>query len=900
MDNNEYNKEKSDTQKFWLTLIRDIFGVINPEDYIDFEKSVAIEHVKFIDAYIPSTGIIIEQKSTGKNLDEAFKQAKNYYDWLPFSQRGRYILTCDFNEIHVHDMEAPTKQPTIVSVSEASRDNLAFLITPGQTLPIEIAISVKAGELIQKLYKALLASLNEAVKESNYRTKEEYHERYNKGLEYINIFCVRLVFLLYAEDSGLFPKSQFHDYIAPRAIMASEAFLNLFDVLNTEVHKRDIYQDEALKEFPFVNGGLFNKKVKIPQLDENTKDIIIHDMAEEFNWSGISPTIFGAIFEATLNSETRKIQGMHYTSVNNIHKVIDPLFLDELTNTLEALLSEPVSYERTQKLLAFQNKLASLKFLDPACGSGNFLTESFISLRILENQIIAAIPDENKPPVKVSIHQFHGIESHDFAVNVAKTALWISDHQMWKATQEIYNTHDNPLPLKDYDGIEEGDALNSDLLITGWNIKHEDMLYIMGNPPFVGYSQQTPSQKDEVKKTFKNGKVDYVSCWFMLAADYVQDKNTKAAFVATNSITQGEQPAYVFNVIRERLHIKIDFAHQPFVWKNELPDPKKMAHVHIVIIGFSSNPPELRKLYTPEGLKLVKNINFYLTDGPDDDIAESTDKPISPNVPEMLLGNLPRDGGHLIIELEDYDEFIRREPKAAKYIKLYIGANEFINNLQRYCLWLVDASPQEIKDMPLVHARVKEVKEFRQASTREATRKLANTSWLFAEIRQPNSNYIIVPRTSSEGRKYIPMGFMTPDVIASNAVSIIPDATLYHFGILTSRVHMAWMRRVCGRLKSDYRYSSDMVYNTFAWPSPTKKQRAKIEMTAQAILDARENIHGSSFAAMYDDSLMPSELRKAHEENDRAVCRAYGWDEDISENEIVNELFKLYHELTEK
>ena len=899
MDNNEYIGEKGNTQKFWLALIRDVFGVINPEEYIDFEKSVAIEHVKFIDAYVPSTGIIIEQKSTGKNLDEAFKQAKNYHDWLPLSQRGRYILTCDFNEIHVHDMEAPTKQPTIIPVSEASRDNLAFLLTPGETLPLEIAISVKAGELVKKLYEALLASLNQAVRENNYRTKEEYNERYNKGLEDINVFCVRLVFLLYAEDAGLFRKSQFHDYIAPRAIMASEAFLKLFDVLNTEVHKRDIYQEEALKEFPFVNGGLFDKKVKIPQLDENTKDIIIHDMAEEFNWSGISPTIFGAIFEATLNSETRKIQGMHYTSVKNIHKVIDPLFLDELTKTLDNILKDN-SPERTEKLLRFQDKLSKLRFLDTACGSGNFLTESFISLRRLENRILAAIPEDEKCSVKVSITQFNGIEAHDFAVNVAKTALWISNHQMWKETQSIKSAQKPPLPLIDYDGIEEGNALRSGLLIKGWNIQHDDMLYIMGNPPFIGYSQQSQGQKEDVRQLYGQAKVDYVSCWFMTAAEYVQDKNTRAAFVATNSLTQGEQPGFVFKPIRKRYDIKLDFAYQSFVWKNELPDPKKMAHVHVVIIGFSSNPPEKRSLYDAEGnCKLVENINFYLEDGPDEDIAESTNKPISPNVPEMMLGNLPRDGGNLIIELEDYAKFIKKEPKARKYIRRYLGSVEFINNLQRYCLWLVDATPQEIKDMPLVYKRVKAVEKFRQKSPREATRKLANTSWLFAEIRQPEKNYIAIPEVSSQRRYYIPIAWLSPEEIPGHLYTI-PDATLYHFGVLTSRVHMAWMRRVGGRLRSDYSYSSTIVYNTFAWTTPTTRQRKSIEKTAQAILDARENIHGSSFAAMYDDSLMPSELRKAHEENDRAVCKAYGWDENISENEIVNELFKLYHKLTGK
>ena len=591
---------------------------------------------------------------------------------------------------------------------------------------------------------------------------------------------------------------------------------------------------------------------------------------------------------------------MHYTSPENIHKLIDPLFLEELRDTLAGILSEPQSAGRTQKLRDFQDRLAALKFLDPACGSGNFLTESFISLRRLENQAIAAMPPTEKRSLKVSITQFHGIESHDFAVNVAKTALWISDHQMWKETQSITDTHDSPLPLKEYEGIEEGDALRAGLLINGWKIPHDDMLYIMGNPPFLGRAQQTKAQKEAVREYFGQGKVDYVSCWFMIAAGCVQDKRTKAAFVATNSIVQGEQVASVFNPIRSRYGIKIEFAYQPFVWRNELPDPKKMAHVHVVIIGFSTCPPELRRLYTAEGMRLVENINFYLEDDPDDDIAEEAREALSEDVQPMVFGNMPIDGGNLIIKQEDYTDFIKREPGAEKFIRRYIGAYEFINNIPRWCLWLAGATPHEIQSMPLVAERVKAVKSFRLASKREVTRRLANTSWLFAWRSQPNDNYIIVPRVSSEERAYIPMGFMTPDVIASDAVSIIPGATLYHFGVLTSRVHMAWVRRVCGRLKSDYRYSGEMVYNTFAWPSPSGSLRQRIESSAQAILDARAMYPDSSLAELYSEDFMPVELREAHRENDAAVCRAYGWSEGIGEREIVRKLFMMYHELVKK
>ena len=474
--------EKSSTQKYWRKLIFDVFGIVNQDDYIEFEKRVLVGRTKFIDAYIPSTGIVIEQKSPGIDLTlperqsdgsylTPYEQAKRYYDWLPISQKGRYILTCNFDEIRVHDMEKPSAPPEIISRKDVSPDNLGFLLTPGETLHREIRISVEAGQHIRKLYDYLLDSLDNIAKENHYDK-----DQYNNARDEINVFCVRLVFLLYAEDSGLFPrKKQFTDYFRNGANRPQSALKDLFSVLKTKENERDPYLDADLKDFPYVNGGLFHDDVSFPQLDDEAKRIILHDMAG-FDWSPINPTIFGAIFEATLNDETRKQEGIHYTSSANIHKVIDPLFLDGLTETLSTILDEPESPERTQKLLAFQEKLAALRFLDPACGSGNFLTESFTSLRRLENSILDALPVTAERAVKVEITQFHGIEAINFAVNIAKTALWISDHQMWKATQDITHSNESPLPLKEYDGIEEGDALKSDALITGWNIKHEDML----------------------------------------------------------------------------------------------------------------------------------------------------------------------------------------------------------------------------------------------------------------------------------------------------------------------------------------------------------------------------------------------------------------------------------------
>ena len=882
--NDNFN-EKSDTQKFWLTLVRDVFGITNPEEYIDFEKRVEIEHVKFIDAYIPSTGIIIEQKSPGKDLEAAFSQAKSYYDWLPYRERGRYIITCDFKEFRVYDMDTPTAKPEVLTLEEVTREKLAFLIHKKAPSPKELreeAISKAAGQLARKLYESIRAK---------YKDSSDKYAIYN-----LDMFCVRIVFLLYAEDSGLFRKRQFYDYLKPSQNMAATALRELFTVLNQKPQERSPYLDPELAAFPYVNGGLFEMSLVFPQLDDEALRIILEDMSAHFDWSEISPPIFGAIFESILSDqETRREGGIHYTSLENIHKVIDPLFLDELNAELSRIMSAPPSDDRTQKLSAFQDKLASLRFLDPACGSGNFLTESFLSLRKMENKILRELPPDS--PVKVSIRQFYGIEYNHFAVAVSRTALWISSNQMWKELKR-----GNPLPLEQYNNIKQGDAMatlpglvSPGWTEAGWNVPHPDgMLYIMGNPPFLGYSQQTGAQKDEVRLYFGKAKSDYVSCWFWKAAEMLHDPRTKAAFVATNSIVQGEQPAYVFKPLRERFGIKIDFAYQPFVWTNEMSEKSNIAHVHVVIIGFSTCPPPLRKLYTPEGVRLVENINFYLAEGPDEDIAEPTNTAITTDAPPIMGGNRPADGGNLIIEGKDYPDFIKREPRAAKYIKRFMMGDEFINNKARYCLWLVGAEPDEIRSMPLVYKRVEACKADRLKGAPDR-QKLARTSWLFREQMNPE-RYIAIPVVSSEEREYIPMGWLDDTVIPGNKLFIIPDATLYDFGVLTSRVHMAWMRRVCGRLGMSYSYSKNIVYNTFCWPSPTEKQRAKIERTAQGILDARAAHPGTSFAGLYDATLMPEDLRRAHERNDAAVCGAYGWAVDISEEEIVRRLFVLYHE----
>ena len=914
--------EKGQSQIFWTTLLNQVFGIDHPEQFIIFEDQVHLDHTSFVDARIPETKVMIEQKSLGKNLGEGikqsdgtflnpFQQAKRYADSLPNSQRPRWIVTCNFAEWWVYDLEHPNDEPQKIQLAnlEKEYDRLRFLVDQGnEHIKQEEKISKDAGKLVAQIYDGLL---------------KQYHEPdASETLRSLNILCVRLVFCLYAEDAHLFgSKTAFHDYLAqyPAKDMR-RALIDLFEVLDTPNDQRDPYMDEALKAFPYVNGGLFSHDARliIPQFTEDLKELILSKASDDFDWNEISPTIFGAIFESTLNPETRRSGGMHYTSIANIHKVIDPLFLDELKDELNAIKAIPQEKQQRQKLDAFQDKIASLTFFDPACGSGNFLTESYVSLRRLENEVIKlrnkgqAVIGEFANPIKVDIHQFYGIEINDFAVSVATTALWIAEQQMLQETAKLVQFNIEPLPLKAYHNIKEGNALRMD-----WSevIAPEKLDYIMGNPPFVGYSLQSKEQKedmlsiyvDEKGKPYKTaGKIDYVAGWYMKAAQLMHaNPAIKAALVSTNSITQGEQVSAIWKPLFDRFGIHIDFAYRTFRWDSEA-DIK--AHVHCVIIGFSSFTGELdsplslsaasgvsaKRIYISDMQSIpASNINAYLIDAPDTWI-DSRSKPLC-NVPDMTTGNRPADGGHLIIEAEDYEDFIAKEPAAIPYIKKLTGAQEYINNKPRYCLWLKGISPAQLRSMPLVMERVQACREDRLQGAPDR-QKLADTPWLFREDKNPDS-YIIVPATSSEQRRYIPLGFMDGNTIPTNSAVIIPNASLYHFGVLTSNVHMAWMRVVCGRLKSDYRYSKDIVYNNFPWCQPTEEQKARIEQTAQAILDARAKYPDSSLADLYDEVTMPPELRKAHQENDRAVMAAYGFSTKMTESECVAELFKMYQKL---
>lgn len=903
--------EKGESQSFWLSLLRDVYGVEQPEQFITFEEQVHLDHTSFIDGAIPSTKVLIEQKGLGKDLNKPikqsdgalltpFEQAKRYILELPVSQHPRWVVTCNFSTFYVYDMERPRGEPEIIELANLEKEyyRLQFLVDAGnEHLKREMEVSIAAGEIVGLLYDAF------------YNQFTPPRRNNVDALKSLNKLCVRLVFCLYAEDAGIFGQhGMFHDYLSAFDTRGMrKALVELFKVLDTRPQDRDPYlQDDNpdLAAFPYVNGGLFSDEdIEIPPFTDEIRELLLVKASENFNWAEISPTIFGAVFESTLNPETRRSGGMHYTSIENIHKVIDPLFLDELKNELNEISTIPVERTKKTKRRAFQHKLASLTFLDPACGSGNFLTETYLSLRRLENKILLELShgqvtmySASESPIQVSISQFYGIEINDFAVTVAKTALWIAESQMMKETEKILLVPLEFLPLKTNAFIVEGNALRVD-----WEsvVPKSKLNYIMGNPPFIGARLMGKDQKSDANAIFpgwKNaGNLDYVCCWYKKTSDMMQGTSVRSALVSTNSVSQGESVANLWKPLFDG-GVHIDFAYRTFRWDSEA---KIKAHVHCVIIGFSvAENSEPKKLFDGDRYQVAENINGYLLDG-ENVFVESRSKPIC-NVPEIGIGNKPIDGSFFLFEKEEMDDFIKKEPASKKYFRPWYGSREFINQKPRYCLWLGECTPAELKAMPHCMERVKAVREYRLASPSAGTVKLADKPTHFHVENMPKGNYIVIPEVSSEKRKYIPVGFFFPEVLCSNLVKIIPDTTLYHFGVLTSNVHMAWVRAVCGRLKSDYRYSKDIVYNNFPWPAPTEQQKAKIEQTAQAILDARALYPDSSLADLYDELTMPPELRKAHQANDRAVMDAYGFIKGTaartSESACVAELMKLYQQ----
>ena len=899
--------EKGESQPFWLALLRNVFGVEKPEEFIIFEEQVKLDHTSFIDVLIPETHVMIEQKGSNKDLRKPikqsdgtlltpFQQAKRYSSELPYSQRPRWIVTCNFQTFLVYDMENPSGEPEEILLDNLEKEyyRLSFLVDTGNThLKREMEISIQAGDIVGVLYDAILKQYIDPTNEHS--------------LKSLNMLCVRLVFCLYAEDAGIFGrKNMFHDYLSGfQTKDMRRALIDLFKILDTKPEDRDPYDNSMLSEFPYVNGGLFaDENIEIPQFTDEIRDVILSKASDDFDWSEISPTIFGAVFESTLNPETRRAGGMHYTSIENIHKLIDPLFLDELKQEFEKIKEVKVAKTRENKLHAFQEKLSKLKFLDPACGSGNFLTETYISIRRLENDILKELNQGQivfggfggYNPIQVSISQFYGIEINDFAVTVAKTALWIAESQMMKETENVVHMQLDFLPLKTNAFIVEGNALQ-----VNWEqvVPKNELSYIMGNPPFVGARYMSKEQKDDLisifGKDWKNvGNLDYVTCWHKKSVEMMKGTSIRTALVSTNSISQGEAVTDLWKPLFDT-GVHIDFAHRTFRWDSEA---KLKAHVHCVIIGFSLGLNIDKKLLFSSGRpQIVNNINGYLLDA-DNVFIDKRQKPIS-DVPPIMLGGQAIDDGNLILSEDEMEELISCEPLAKQFIRPYMMGKDFINRKPRYCIWLVNADPSILKKCTHIMERVRNVEKFRLASQRSSTLRAAQTPTLFASIVECKNTYVAIPKVSSENRRYIPMDFLSGEIIPGDKLFTMSDANLYHFGVLTSNVHMAWMRAVCGRLKSDYSYSNTIVYNNFPWCNPTSEQKEKIKQTAQAILDARNLFPDCSLADLYDSVAMPPQLRKAHQLNDKAVMEAYGFPiKNFTESDCVAELMKMYQELT--
>ncbi len=943
--------EKGEDQQFWNSLLRDVLGVADVEQCIKYQVPVPMKGTtKFLDAWIPETRVLIEHKSRGVNLDAPqaghggltpYDQAAEYDAARPFDEKARWIVTCNFDEFRIYDRAKPLAPPLTLKLGNLPKEayRLAFLVNPKEkAIDRELEISVQAGRIVGEIYDALLEQYDnvhvehvdhvELATPPQSSTRSTCSTRINEScLAALNRLCVRLVFCLYAEDAGIFPKDCFRRLIeATPAPFLRERLIRLFQTLDTPTDKRNPYLDAELCAFPYTNGGLFHNAAEsdIPPITDDLRQLLIG--ASQFDWRDITPTIFGALFESTLNPVTRRAGGMSYTSVENIHKVIDPLFLNDLTRRVNECIALPPAPSRNRRLLALQTEMASKTFLDPACGSGNFLTETYICLRRLENRIIAALQQGQGEldlgiSIKVSITQFFGLEINDFAVAVAKTALWIAESQMMEETAEILHREPNYLPLKDNANIVECNALRTDWPRTD---------YIIGNPPFVGARMmaQGSEQKKDIETLFGDIKdvqdLDYVCGWYKKAAT----TDAFCAFVSTNSICQGESVAAMWKPMFERAGTVIDFAHLTFRWDNEAFDK---AHVHCVIIGFHCNQellslrgdsesrslgedsrksPSLSNSKTPSSeSKFIfdngrviptSHINAYLLPAPDVFI-ENRGGVKTPGLDAMSKGSQPTDGGNLILSPVERDEIIAKWPDAASFILRYIGADDYINNIFRYCLWLVGVAPNRYRHIAPIMERLARVAEMRLRSPTKSVQRDAEKPMLFTQIRQPKTDYLVVPEVSSERRKYIPIGLIKPDVIVSNMLYVIPNASPYLFGVLISIVHMAWMRVVAGRLKSDYRYTP-AVYNNFPWPDlcVSASLREKITTTAQAILDARARYPESSLADLYDPLTMPPDLRAAHEANDRAVLAAYGLAPDTPEPEIVAHLFKLYADKVNK
>jgi len=880
-------REEADAQTFETGFFR-VFGVERSQVAI-FEQKVRLsgEANGYIDLFWKGH-IMIEMKSPGKDMSKAFEQAKNYANALKPADLPKGILICDFNRFHYYDLLDNAKRhefalSELVQYVELFGDLAGYKDVEYKK---QDAVNIEAAEKMGRLHDRL--------KEIGYAGHQ------------LEVYLVRILFCLFADDTGIFEHDSFIKYILQRTNEdGSDLALHLqkiFEVLNKPQDKRLKTIDEQLDKFPYVNGGLFEETLEIADFDSGMREAIVECCT--LDWGKISPAIFGSMFQSVMNEKERRNLGAHYTSEENILKLIHPLFLDDLWaefDKYKALKSDV----RIARLNEFHEKLARLKFLDPACGCGNFLIITYREIRILELSVIKELLGGERildvdTYVKVNVNQFYGIEIEEFPSKIAQVAMWLMDHQMNMLVRDMFGEYYVRIPLRASPSIVCANSLRTD-----WErvVPKNELSYILGNPPFVGFYLMNESQKEDMSMIFEGDKntgvLDFVTAWYKKAAEYIQGTDIEVSFVSTNSICQGESVAPLWNLLFNKYGIKINFAHQTFRWNNEA---RGKAAVFCVIVGFGLKDRKSKKLYhyidvDSEPIESsASQINAYLVDAPNV-IVESRSSPLC-SVPAMVYGNKPVDGGSLILSEEEKNGLVKNEPGAEKYIRRLLGAEEYINNIPRFCLWLIDANPSELKALPYVLKRIESVKAFRLASKKEATRKWAAFPSRFVEVRQPDSDYVIVPCHSSENRKYVPIGFVDRNVVVNNAVLIIPYSTLYYFGVLTSTMHMAWMRYVCGRLISDYRYSASIVYNHFPWPNPSDKQKSDIEEAAQGVLDARAKFPDSSLADLYDPDLMPPDLVKAHAKLDRLVEKAYG--KSFSDDaERVAFLFEEYRKLTE-
>lgn len=887
-DYQDATRENSEMQTFYNDFFN-IFG-IKRRRVASFEEPVKKLGAKRgrIDLFWKGT-LLVEQKSEGRDLGKAYEQAIDYFPHLTEDELPRYILVSDFQRFELYDLE--TRVEHKFNLADLYRHVELFGFIAGyqkREFKDQDPVNIEASERMGKLHDML--------KDSGYTGHD------------LELYLVRLLFCLFADDTGIFEKDSLRFYLEEKTREdggdVGLYLALLFQTLNTPHDKRHKTLDESLAQFPYVNGSLFAAPLPIPSFNSTMRKSLIS--ACYFDWGKISPAIFGSLFQSVMDSERRRGIGAHYTTEKNIIKILKPLFLDGLYAEFERIKNQ------RNRLLAFHDKLASLTFLDPACGCGNFLILAYRELRLLEIKVLKLLnPALGSDQIRqlqldatelsrINVDAFYGIEIEEFPARIAEVAMWLMDHQMNMLLSEAFGLYYARIPLRSSAHIVNDNALHLD-----WQsiVPKDRLSYILGNPPFVGKKEQTPIQKAELLSVFQGvkgaGVLDYVTAWYIKAAQYIQETPIKCAFVSTNSISQGEQVGILWNELFSRYHLKIHFAHKTFAWGSEA---RGKAAVHCVIIGFAAGDTDKKSLFDYETPKSeaheihVRNINPYLVESGDFAILKQS-KPIC-NAPFMNYGSIAIDNGNLILEEKDKDELLRLEPGSAPWIREYMGSEEFLNNIKRYCLWLDGINPSELRSLPRIRDRVEKTRKFRLSSDRQMTKQLASTPYLFGENRQPHSDYLLMPKVSSETRLYIPVGYCSPDVIANGSSLVIPDANLYVFGVLHSIMHNAWMRYTAGRMKSDYQYSASIVYNNFPWPQPTPAQVQAIETAAQGILDARAKFPGNTLADLYDPSTMPEELIKAHRTLDRAVDLAYRRAAFDTERVRLEYLFDLYQQLT--